>query len=581
MKKFIVNNFITINMRGKVVIGVVILIAMLFSSIGFGFASTNAGDSAKNSTEMRDLNSGLVAYWNFDEGSGNVLHDVSGNGNDGTIYNATWVSGIHVKALSFNGNGDYVEVDSNLLNQLPLTISGWVKPELRNDYDYTTQFPNNVISNDYPGNSGMGFGVNMWGHTTMITVEYQGHIGKNKSFVRLTNTSFMSDTWHFVAVTYTISNFWLYIDGKEIYHLNFTQDALDGVNYIRIGKHNDDSYRYATTRFFKGAIDELRIYNRALSADEIKALYYQYVLKAPGNLQADMGRKWIELHWDAPDNTNSVGLSGYDIYRSEDGINYEKIGESTETNYNDTSVVEGRTYHYYVIGKNANGIEGDKSENLKVNLVFPPTSPQNLNAGYKDGKVILSWDKPTDDGGVGIDGYTIYRSEDGVNYKKIGVTAGDTTKYYDEKVDNGKTYYYYITATNRVGESEKSNIAKISTPNPFPWLWIILGLIIAAIVIGVALLMARKKKRTPASTIPPQQVQQPPPQQTQPPQYQQTGYPPPSSQGGFVNKTQPPLQTTGMITVTCPYCGFTSQMPENMRGQWVQCPKCGNRFQVQ
>lgn len=49
---------------------------------------------------------GLVAYWDFDEGSGTIAKDKSGNGNDGTIHGATYVNGRYGKALSFNGEGD-------------------------------------------------------------------------------------------------------------------------------------------------------------------------------------------------------------------------------------------------------------------------------------------------------------------------------------------------------------------------------------------------------------------------------------------------------------------------------------------
>ena len=52
----------------------------------------------------------LVAEWHFDEGSGSVVKDSSGNGNDGTIHGAKWVDGKYGKALSFDGNGDYVEI---------------------------------------------------------------------------------------------------------------------------------------------------------------------------------------------------------------------------------------------------------------------------------------------------------------------------------------------------------------------------------------------------------------------------------------------------------------------------------------
>ncbi len=56
--------------------------------------------------------------------------------------------------------------------------------------------------------------------------------------------------------------------------------------------------------------------------------------------------------------------------------------------------------------------------------------------------------------------------------------------------------------------------------------------------------------------------------------------PPPLSQREFINKSQPPPQSRGMITITCPFCGSALNVPENMHRQWVQCPNCGNQFQV-
>ncbi len=72
---------------------------------------------------------GLVGYWKFDEGSGTTATDSSGNGNTGTIYGATWVDGKSGKALSFDGNDDYVV--STTVNfstgSADRTISFWVK----------------------------------------------------------------------------------------------------------------------------------------------------------------------------------------------------------------------------------------------------------------------------------------------------------------------------------------------------------------------------------------------------------------------------------------------------------------------
>lgn len=56
---------------------------------------------------------GLVAEWHFDDGSGNIVKDSSGNGNDGAIYGATFIDGKFGKALSFDGVDDYVTLTSN------------------------------------------------------------------------------------------------------------------------------------------------------------------------------------------------------------------------------------------------------------------------------------------------------------------------------------------------------------------------------------------------------------------------------------------------------------------------------------
>ncbi len=394
-------------MRGKVVIGIVILIALLFSSIGVGFSNTNPGNSAKNSTEMRDLNSGLVAYWNFDEGSGNILHDVSGNGNDGTIYGATWVNGIHGKALKFGrNNGNYVEISSsNSLKSISqaFTISGWVKIF---SYPETGDHGETLLMFQEPDNG--------WGGSENGLIFYVSERDNNYG-IRF-NTGDLNDhdisyvlkrdVWYFVSVVGDNSgHIYFYVNstkvGSDTWDYPLPLSNLENV-YIGLDIDGVDG----KTDFLDGTVDEVRIYNRALSPQEVKELYEQYVLK--------------------------------------------------------------------------------------------PTNPGGNGLGY---------------------------------------------------------------------------------------LWLIIAGVVIAAVIAIALIMLRKRggKSQPQGYYgyPPQYPPQPPPQ---PPQYQQAGYPPPpppSSQGGFMNKPQPPPpQSMGMITVTCPYCGFTSQVPENMRGQWVQCPKCGNQFQV-
>ena len=70
---------------------------------------------------------GLVAEWHFDEGSGNVVKDSSGNGNDGIIYGASWVDGKFGKALSFDGKDDSIKNVWNQAFNSELTRVIWFK----------------------------------------------------------------------------------------------------------------------------------------------------------------------------------------------------------------------------------------------------------------------------------------------------------------------------------------------------------------------------------------------------------------------------------------------------------------------
>ena len=73
---------------------------------------------------------GLVGYWNFNEGSGNIAYDSSGSGNEGTIHGATWVdNGSCEKALSFDGVEDYVETNPATFQSNDITVEAWIYPK--------------------------------------------------------------------------------------------------------------------------------------------------------------------------------------------------------------------------------------------------------------------------------------------------------------------------------------------------------------------------------------------------------------------------------------------------------------------
>jgi hypothetical protein len=166
-------------------------------------------------------------------------------------------------AVDLDGINDFIQSDAtNVLKILPLTVEAWVKPALRTEV--TDFYPNNILSNDNPGLFGHGFGANINSTVNQITIEYQNN------FRIIENAGLSSDTWQHIAVVYTPGNVKTYVNGILIDDFNYQQSGLTGTGSFWIGKHNDDG-TYGTRRFYKGQLDEVRVWHRALSGAEILA----------------------------------------------------------------------------------------------------------------------------------------------------------------------------------------------------------------------------------------------------------------------------------------------------------------------
>ena len=210
----------------------------------------------------------LVAYWSFDEGSGNTAYDGSGNGNDGTIIGTTWSEGIYGKALYFDGDNDYVNFTSPVLNTPSYSICAWVKPD-----SITGGTDMYVIANGGEG-GGTGFYINTeWAGG--FNGDYQFGVSKKDIGFRgsasnnppSTNWTFLVGTWDGSS---NPSNIKLYVDGV------MTATGIQGTykdrpeRNLRIGApSNDENINLGS---WIGVIDEVRIYNRVLTDDEIETL---------------------------------------------------------------------------------------------------------------------------------------------------------------------------------------------------------------------------------------------------------------------------------------------------------------------
>ena len=196
---------------------------------------------------------GLVAAYSFDEGSGSAAGDASGTDNQGTLAGPSWTSsGRFGSALSFDGLNDRVTVpDSSSLDLTTgMTLEAWLRPQS------TKSWQTGVMKET---SSNVAYGL----YGTSRSNRPSGQIGKSST----TGPSALpADQWSHVAVTYDRSALRLYVNGNQVSSKGLTASIPTSSSPLGIGGNGVFS-----DQFFKGLIDEVRVYNRALSASEIQA----------------------------------------------------------------------------------------------------------------------------------------------------------------------------------------------------------------------------------------------------------------------------------------------------------------------
>lgn len=202
--------------------------------------------------------SNLVAYYKFDEGTGITTTDSSGNGNGGTLKPSTggpnWVDGIKNKALDFDGVNDYVDFSltnfQNPTNQI--TVSAWVKINQMKNF-------NRILARDSWSTAGNVSWLLYANATHFIfgisneTIQYNAWVLGS------------ANAWYYLTGVYNGTDLKLYLNGVLKFTTPISGLIFSPITYLRASDDSPD--------VMNGTIDDLRIYNKALTDAEVKQLY--------------------------------------------------------------------------------------------------------------------------------------------------------------------------------------------------------------------------------------------------------------------------------------------------------------------
>ena len=301
-----------------------------------------------------DIIDGLVALWPLDEGQGTAASDASGNGSNGTLNGgANWGTGIFGSALQLDGTNDHMDCGNPSILDFgtgDFTVSAWIN---------TTMTGKGTVYAKGADNSGgirytLCMGENNDGRMTLTTDD-------NSSKVQAQGATVINDgQWHLVMGMRRGTASLVYVDGVQdasatvsaAYDLSGTSQAN---TYVGAIDGASDSGTVSLEKFFAGLIDDVAVWDRALTAEEIELLWnggagspvaVPEPRRASGGLPAnaapDVPRD-TELSWKAGE-----GMTVHDVYF---GTVFDDVSNASRTNPLGLLVSQGQTETTYDPGR--------------------------------------------------------------------------------------------------------------------------------------------------------------------------------------------------------------------------------------
>jgi chitodextrinase len=323
---------------------------------------------------------GLIGYWNFDENSGSIAHDTSGNGRNGTVTGAVWTAGKINSALSFNGGASGV-VTSNIAMGNTFSLSAWVNPTA------STGRYMRIAETQY--NLGFYLGTDATGTRYKLIINNgTGATGLCGLLYGCAEGGIVTSGWHLVAATFDGVTGRLYVDGVLVASDTFVAQPSTNLP-LYIGEY----YAGPSYTWF-GSLDEVRLYNRALTTAEVATIFNgggtgdTTPPTTPTNVAATgVSSTQINVSWTA--SSDNVGVAGYQIFRN--GL---LAGTTASVSFADQGLQASTTYSYTVAAYDAAG---------NVSSPSAPVSASTLSGSLPTQGLIGYWNFDENSGSIAAD----------------------------------------------------------------------------------------------------------------------------------------------------------------------------------
>ena len=423
-----------------------------------------AGNTATSTgVSITVFNTSLVAAYAFSENAGTIANDNSGNGNTGTLTNGpTWsASGKYGAAVLFDGTNDLVSItDANSLDLTTgMTLEAWINPSNLTGYKTLLSKEN--------GTNNLAYALSANNSTSGTANQRPNSRIRIGSNIRTVTgiTKLTLNTWTHIASTYDGTTMRLYINGVQVSTFATTGNITATTNLLYIGGSPALGAQY-----FTGLIDEVRIYNRALTQTEIQTDMNTPIapditapvvsITAPANGSTVSGT--LNVTAAATDN---ISVTGVQFLLDGNNLGTEDLTSPYSVSWNTTTIANGS----HILTARARDAAGNITVSGPINVTVnndseaPSISITSPTAGSTvSGTIDLTADANDNTGVIGVQFLV-----DGVNAGSEDVTAPYSFSWNTTLVTDG-SHTVSAKARDAAGNTTTSIVTTVSVLNIIP-----------------------------------------------------------------------------------------------------------------